>query len=251
MYIGNTVAKTGSQNVKGAWTQITASAGVSIEQCHISLSNGGGARQRFLVDVAVGAAGAETALLSNMAWDCESGVLNRRFSLNAPIRLKEGERVSFRAQSDMTATTCATIGISLRSTPFFNLPSMDDWDTYGADTATSLGVVVTQANTWSEIAASTRRDARWLMIYLSGNSHTVNRNYETSVTFGIGASGSEIPMFFFTAYTIGNGLPNSGFNPKCVSIPCNIPAGTRIAMKVDTQAISGTNAPSFVVCLGD
>lgn len=242
---------TAATHVKGPWAEVTASIGASIECVMLSPTHRGSGRANYLLDVAIGAAGSETVVLSNVAFNNEGSVFARRNPFFAPLRLPEGARLSCRAQSSNASTTCASLGVLLLSTPFFNLPSMDDWDTYGADTATTMGVETTVSNTWTQVTASTRRDARWILVYVSGNSHTLNSDYATVVSVGIGAAGSETEMFNFEAWGCSTAIPQSGFCPKCISVPCNIPSGTRIAVKASVVGAVLNPNPSFVVCLGN
>lgn len=105
-------------NTKGAWTQITASTNCPHSELFIvfgyypALPNGVIADSGFLMDVAVGASGSETVILSNHpVWLQSYGGFVNNTHFRIPVDLPSGTRIAARCQSATNNATYRTADV--------------------------------------------------------------------------------------------------------------------------------------------
>jgi hypothetical protein len=246
---GRVIFETGTANTKGAWNQIASAGSVGVGWLYFNVNPNHNVTENYLFDIGIGAAAAEVILFANLPVDVAGigtgGIY--RAPICIPMTLPDSTRIAARAQSSHATTSSVDVTLTLLSAPFTQYEPVSVWDTYGADTAASNGVDLTVANTWTEISASTNNSARWMLVFLAHNG-TLSELYTTVISIGIGAAGSEIVLFNYTAKLVNSGS-SDGFTPKVISLPCVIPASTRVAAKASVLGLGNMN-PSIVVALG-
>lgn len=109
-------------------------------------------------------------------------------------------------------------------------------------TSSWTGVTVTASATqhtkgaWSELIASASGEATMLILYVSGTS-TSTAATSTLLDIGIGAASSETVIISDLA--IGYAIDRAN-NVRLYSIPLLIPAGSRVAARIQSQVVSKT-----------
>jgi hypothetical protein len=220
-------------HTKTAWTQLFAStaARAGLMSINIQQQNVSAANNSTLIDIATGAAGSETAILSDLAVGgaTSAGGAYTGISFFVPVRIAAGTRVSARAQTAV-ASRNVTVHMAL-----YNLRSAltlpTSLDVIGTSTATSAGTAMSGASgTWVQITASTSQLYRAILLIPSVGSTSVT-TVSTDMDIGVGAAGSEVvigtvPMRFTSAEQAGNPI-ESPYLPMAYQIP----AGSRLAVR--------------------
>jgi hypothetical protein len=223
-------ATSATGNTKGDWTQIIASSPAAAQMLTLlygatSLSSGSGLA---LADIGIGSAGNEQVLVANVP--IGSAMSNRFRSLDIPIAVPQGSRISVRWQSARTSANAAQFIVALRSIAGFTAPT--SVDTLGADTATSGGVVLTgTANTFTQIVSSSARAYQGLVFGIMSSRGNLTHG-TLALDLGIGAAGNETTIMrdeYFTSTTTEDLRPDWFIGSSYTAI--DIPAGSRIAVK--------------------
>ena len=91
---------------------------------------------------------------------------------------------------------------------------------------------------WVTVTASTTADSQWLHIVGLGTNSGNTTNTSSLVQVGVGEADSEVPLATF-ACGYRNGAPGSSV-ALIANCPCPIPAGSRIAVRVQSVRTSQT-----------
>lgn len=232
---------------KGAWTQVVEStpedsgvlfviaSGVAVAATETSM----------LLDVAVGAAGSEVAVIENLA---VGGASVRSGGANGvvaplPVRTPAGSRISCRIQSLIASDTC-TVNVTLSAVAALQmLPT--SVDVIGTDTANSRGTPFSGAvGSWTEITASTARRYRGILLVPSVIGTDIV-SFTDDMEIAVGAAGSEIELGrVFVDFRNTESVFNTT-NFLYAPIACDIPAGSRLVVKTPVSA----NPERYGVCL--
>jgi hypothetical protein len=183
------------------------------------------------MDIGIGAAGSEVAIVSNIAVGGITNQPNAGMLIDLPISIPAGTRVAFRAQSNRTATSSFGVqvipaaAVDPQTTP-------TTADALGTATATSSGTAMSGASgTYVQITAATTKDYQALIIVPSltvGSATTATVLY----TVAVGAAGSERDIYQMqSAYDGGLGVGNIYTGGGILSGGGLVPSGSRIAIK--------------------
>lgn len=247
-----TITASSTAHTKGSWTQIVAST--SAETALIALTvtdaqiNAG--ECSVLLDLATGAAGSETAIMENAAVGGatipsfgtargSSGIV-----LPLPVRVASGSRLSVRIQSNVASRTCRVVHALMQLPGRQTLPA--SVDILGASVATSRGTALSGASgSWTQIVASSSQRYRALYAVPSCIG-TDLLSISPVLEIGYGPAGSEISVgkqaVSFLNTEAASHFVSIGMN---LPIACDVPAGSRIAVKHDIAA----NPDRYGVCL--
>jgi hypothetical protein len=234
---GVTVTANSSAHTKGAWEQLIASTSGNASLLYVQVGAIGVAATNTatLLDIATGASGAETAIVSNVAVGSASGIsLNRGTKFAVPIKIPSGTRISARIQSVVTGGKTASVNVAaIDAGEYATAPT--SVDVIGGNTATSEGISFSgSSGTWVEATASTSRAYQAVVAVFSAHNDTL-ANIFVSPEIGVGASGSEV-AFGSTrvVYDVGE---RAGLQPPYAYLfGRSIPAGSRLAVKHDIAA---------------
>jgi hypothetical protein len=234
---GTTITAGATANTKGSYTQLIASTPFDADWIEVEITWGsvptGG---EILVDIAVGAAGSEQDMISNLQYCDSSAYSFSRYLF--PIRVSAGTRIAARSQCN-TGSATIHVKVNLMGSGFISPFPLSRVTTYGANTSDSGGTSIDPggvANTkgaYTEIAAATSDPIRGLFLAIGIQANTARTAGTWLVDIAVGAAGSEqiiIPNL---------GLVASGdtdlIMPSTIGIlPCSIPAGTRVAVRAQS-----------------
>lgn len=234
-----TVTASATANTKGAWAQMFAATTVDSgylvlmpDDITVSATN-----TATLVDVGVGAAGVEQVVLSNInigAWGHGSDFI-------APLFIPAGSRVSLRIQS---AVVSKVLNGRLSLIPCAVLNDASQFsETWGATTATSSGTTLTTPSVagtktaWQQISAGITRDTSWITWSLGSNGTNIAAA-KGGFDVGYGGAGVEQPLVQNARW---EQLGAETVRPCCFPVPCNLPAGTRLAVRWDSTSIAAAS----------
>jgi hypothetical protein len=228
-----TVTANTAAHTKGSYSELIAStsANAGLLVLMVQDISTAATNTATLIDVATGASGSETAIISNLA---VGGALATNgptgVAVAVPFQIPSGTRLSARIQSVVTGGKTATAQIFLFDVGGDYATAPTSVDVITGDTATSEGISFSGASgTWVQAIASTSRAYRAVAIVPS----THNTNIATitpQLDVAIGASGSEVA--FGSAIVGYNNGENVFSTPPHLSLfGRNIPAGSRLAVR--------------------
>ena len=234
---GITVAA-GSANVKGSWVELKASTSFNYEM--FTLVTRQSTSSVFLIDVAVGSAGNEEIIAADLPMGFSNSTTRHMGKLELQLHVPAGSRLSVRVQCSTSSNSLIFSGCGI-SQGFGNSAGLSKIVSYGAESANSGGTAVVAGSSgvkgsYSELTASTNEDIKSLIISVG----LQGANTGIFADVAIGGSGSEeiiIPDLWFYVST--------GIMPNCYNIPMSIPAGSRIAIRM--QSFTGSLSKDFYI----
>lgn len=243
---GTTVSY-GSVNVKGAWTQLSASTPHAATAIVVNVAEQGGGYEDHLMDIATGAAASEVVLIPNLAI-AGRGAYGGSWLI--PVTIPSGTRLSVRGQRSTgnNPLRCSIILIN------GVLPTSTAVESLGADltgsqgTAVDPGGVADTKGSWVQLIASTANDIHWLVVMCNTDADNATSQH-WSVDIGTGGAGAEVVVApdIFTALGASQGL----IEPRVTLIPVvTIPSGTRVAARAQSSNIASPSRLINVYVLG-
>jgi hypothetical protein len=218
-------------NTKSGWVQIIASSSADCGLLVASFVGTQAATDRsIMLDIAIGAAGAETPIVQNIA--CGGMPFSFPITLPLPVFIPQGSRISWRAQTALASQSPSGVLQFVTYRTGDNTYTPRSLDTLGAVTATSRGTAMSgSAGTYTEITAATSQPYQALIVFPSTGNTSGLPTVNSFLTLGIGASGSEVAIGSSQIRTQGGAiLADPNFNQPSLIIGRQIPAGTRIAV---------------------
>jgi hypothetical protein len=221
----------GIANVKGAYAEIEAAIPFEAQGLYVMMGPSTG-QGDVLFDLAVGAAAAEQIFWPNLQFS-EHGLSNAH--VYAPLHLPSGLRVAHRSQHSggIKNNHLGVLFLGQGALQGYGLSGVVE--TWGATTADSGGTSVDPGATadtkgaYSELITTTVRDSKWLVLRIGQNTDIIRSNCRWWIDIAIGAAGSEqiiIPDIQVECWSTSDKI-----SPTNVSLPCNIPAGVRVAAR--------------------
>lgn len=232
----------GASNTKGVYAQVTAALAYEAHGVWIwatSATHLGAANNSWLLDIATGAAAAETVVIPNvLAGAKETGTLVAFPLLGYfPIRIPKGSRVAARLQANAAVPSPATAEFRfmfVRESQLGVFPHTKLLD-LGAQTANGRGqdlAVLGATNTkgaWTTITASCPQALQGVVVSVQGGTDTAFASAWGVLDVGVGPAASEVvrlgdlPLRFNANEAVAMLWP--GFYPM------NVRAGDRIAVR--------------------
>lgn len=220
----------GAAYVYGAWTQIAASIAKNAVAIVVCIEpNAGFSGGTFVVDIGLGASPPAT-LIPNIV--CQSpatdGALRQRYYFFW-VSIPSGSEIRARAISTISYTS-GQVSVFLAEVPGNDLPvSMQGHSVENGGANVTAGAVNTKG-AYSALIASTAKNA--IAIALSFRAQTLTAS-TILADIAFGAAGSEVvKMANFPFAFASNVGPLTLFSPP---IPYNIPAGTRISVRIQAS----------------
>jgi hypothetical protein len=214
---------------KGAWAQLIASTAkdsygllIYVENANLSADTGG---FRILVDIGTGAAGAESVLIANLLFgDCTYAYHEKYICF---IRIPAGTRIAVRSRGNAGLNKTGYIQVMIFEKPISSNQS-------GA--ANTKGSYVA-------FSTSTSRRALWLIFAVVNAS-----GGKWMFDIAVGASGSEVVIIpNVWAYLSG---VSQGVEVQVYQFPVNIPAGSRLSVRAQSDTASAYAYPIIYLCEG-
>ena len=243
--IGGTTSSRGTQlslgtNTPGSWTQISSSTPYDACWIELMIASATNTNQPGFVDLGIGGSGSEKVICSNLGASPAASICTH-FSF--PMVIPAGTRVSARGQGAGGGSNNAFTSLILFDAAMTMVEGAAGVDSMGFVSASSKGTAVTPSTTantkgsYAELTSATARDYIGLMVYWDAGFTGMSTSHHL-MDIAIGGSGSEINIipnllmatFATTPYTI--------WPPASPFFPISIPAGTRIAARMQSSASS-------------
>jgi hypothetical protein len=234
-----TVVTTGAINTKGSYVQLVASTPSDACAIEVAFANSNGFVSDYAsLDIAIGASGSEVIIIADLKFSSDQFGTNNFFF---PISIPAGTRIAARSQA--TAASQPSIAMVHLFDGEYSPESRADVDTIGFNAATTLGITITPSGTantkgsYSQITASTSQDYRGFALVFDGQGLTTPAA-PYLIDFAIGAAASEVNII--PNYLVWQGRTPSLYAPINTNYyPIQIPAGTRLSARCQTNVTSG------------
>lgn len=231
-YFSLTPVGSATANTKGAYLEVTASLPFDTDCLRIDMNGDLDSASRRAFDISIGTAGSEQVIIPDLMISELSGY-GGAISIDVPISIKAGTRVSIRLQSNV-ASANGFVRIIPIASPFMRLQNLGGViDVIGFNAASTIGKNLTPANTWVEMIASSAYRYRAFFFGISSAGDIVN-HAEGTISIGVGIGGSEYAII--GSYRIHRVIMHDWYPQYQNPIQVDIPAGSRISMKTSTIA---------------
>lgn len=227
----------GASNAKGSYAQIISSTADDANGFYVWIATGTSSAQ-FLVDIAIGGAGSEQVIVSNIPV-CARG--NFYQVVYCPIFIPKGTRVAARAQRDLSGTSTITVAVVLLNLGFGQHGIFSRGVAYGANTGTSTGTSIDpggSANTkgsYAQLDAAIANPIRALSVIWGAQANSARVDASWLVDIAVGAAAAEtvvlgnIPMFC-------DDISDCIMPLATMTFPVNIPAGVRLSARAQSSS---------------
>lgn len=242
---GTAVTASASADTKGSYATI-GTAGFEYSGFVLSmLTSGLAGGTKFRLDIAVNTGGSDTIIVGDYYFESSNTVVSvTPLNIYLPVRIPSGATVKARVQasSGNRSVVVSLIGVAYDFPGFGGKSRIVSCTDFAATLPTNT---VTQTGTsytaWTEIRSSlpARITALWLTFSQGGDATRTSSDF--IVDIGVGAAGSEV--------VIGSilGTQSGGiFSLSPAFLPCDIPAGKRLAFRIQCAAAGAADA--FGVC---
>jgi len=233
---GLNVTASGTANTKGSYVELIASTGIDYNMVHLFVRNADVDDQMF--DISIGSTGNEEVIISNIMLSSVGGTNRVGVQLDFPIYIPSGTRISCRCQAAVGSTimNISGIGYSGGIGGTQGIAKIVDYGTNLSDsggTAVDAGATINTKGAWSQITSSTNEDLKEIIMMIGLGSNNAPTAAPFLVDIGIGAAASEeiiVPDVFLYSFTV-----NDTIGMSFVRIPMQIPSGTRIAIRMQSD----------------
>lgn len=234
---------------KGAWTQVSASTTADTAAIMFQVIKTGG-NVTSAIDIGIGAAGSEIALVSNLLI---SNTAQIAVIYQMPLSIPAGSRLAMRMATEGTSQN-VYYRVSLFDDTSLSTAAGSAIDTYGFNSATNNGATIVGGGAakgaYTELTASATADLAGFLLAFDSQGHTTAANGGDIVfDIAIGAAGAEQVILpnTWNYLTAGTNVAQLQYMNTSF-IPIQIPAGSRIAARAQT-AISTSPDNNFGLTL--
>lgn len=249
---GATTTANASANTKGSYTQLTAGSGRGSDGFYLNVLAGTASRD-FLVDLAIGGAGSERVIVSNLLVSSSSTATVDVVDYFIPIPIPPNVRVAARCQASAGSAQCF-VGITTVESDYLAGFRFARATTYGADTSDSGGTVVDpggSANTlgaWAQLNASITAPIKYALVCFGARNNFTRTAANMTVQIGKGAGGSEQVQVggMYTAQDAGR----DNFNPYGYARFVSYKQGERLSARAQSSTTDATDRLIDVVVIG-
>lgn len=251
---GNATATgSGTAHTMGAWTELIAATSQPADVIWLAMfaaSSASGTDSSSLLNIGIGGAGSEQIIVPNVPVGYKLSAAPFPWIYMIPVHIPDGSRVAIQVQSAQTSKQIQ-ITWMLGSLPHGRRAPSKVFS-IGADSATSKGVNLSNpgaSNTkgaWTEITSATTMPFGALVVGIQGAGSTALQTENDLVDIGIGPAGAEQVL------PGGGDFHVRGSNTEAVTggmpwtIPCRLPAGTRIAARYSSGVSSNPKDISLI-----
>jgi len=241
----------GTNSKAAGYTAITT--GFSADADGFYLNFIGGFLADYLVDIALGGAGSEVDILSNLLVCGRSTSFVDACEVYIPLRIPASTRVSCRAQSSDASATF-TMALNPVRGGFYRAMRCTQAETLGAATGDSGGVSVDPGGSagtkgaWAQLSAATSRRIKQMVVCVGGQNNGTRTDADHRFDIGTGASSSEV-VVLGDMYSRQSSITD-GFMPNYYHRFIDIPAGTRVAARQVSTITDATDRLADVVAIG-
>lgn len=245
------VALTGTTvNTKGIYTDVLTPTSDPGGLLLVELLPSGVAAAQALVDIAIGVAGQEHIVAANLG--VNAGAEQHVHIIPLPLAVPVGQTIRARYQRN-NASLAMRCSVHVFSAA--DLPNLHRVQTLGATTATSRGTsvdpggVINTKGAYSQLTAATEQPINQLLLHIGNQGNSARTEAQYLFDVAVGAAASEQIVIPNLPFSISDGadepLPNY-IGP----LPCSIPAGSRVAVRGQSNTADATDRLFDVIAYG-
>jgi len=251
-YPNAAAVSSGSTHTKGAYVQVTAATPYDSSRLYLYVVTSDAQSRHFLVDVATGAASAETVIVANVAVASGSALTVIGEVIQIDVDIPAGSRLAVRCQA-AGATQTVNIVVYLEDRA---VASLANPVTYGAVTASTRGTSVDPGTTaltkgaYVQLSASTTARIDVLLCCFTtiapGTNIAVFQTWFVDVATGAASAETivipdiRVDVSSFDDYV----------KPVFLRLPISIPASTRVAVRCSCSVNTATLRLLAVTLIG-
>lgn len=236
-----TATASATPHTKGSWTEVIATtiSPANLVLLYLTVATAAnGVDTSTLLDIGIGAAGSEVAIVPDLA----VGYAPVGLTYSIPVNIPVGSRVAVRCQSAVISKTVA-VQVTFAQNPN-GRRSASSLVSIGVDSATSHGVglaapgVAHTKTAWTQIIAATAEPFEAFLVGMQGNADLSFGAGAALVDIGYGAAGSEVVLAPDLPLNMTSTEIITGQSPNL--IPARLPAGTRLAARWQCASTSNS-----------
>lgn len=252
---GTDISSHASANTKGNWTQLIAATSFEAKSLLIQINRSTGVRS-FLVDIGIDIGGGDTVLIPNLMVACGDDGGQYGYRVRLPVTIPSGAQVLARCQ-DNIGSSAINVSCHIIAGAFDDGIEALTINDYGTSTGNSRGTQIdpgatpnTKPTSYTQLVASTTNAMKLALIQIANiNQSPVLAAWALDIA--IGAAMSEtiiIPDLIVEQSVAGNG--GDMFQPSCVLLPVDVPAGTRLSARAACTTADATDRLITVSIIG-
>jgi hypothetical protein len=240
----------------GAWVQVTSFFPANVDGLRVSVAPhaSNGVDTSLLLDVGVGGSGSEVTVAENIlvGYAAPDGGPHAPAFIDLPVSIAAGQRLAMRVRGAQTSASKSFHLSALQC----SRPTPTSLVTFGANTSTSSGVVLTAPanvnvkSAWTEITASTPVDlmAVQLLVTLGPGNTNIANNVNRLFDLGIGSPGSE-QVIVSNVHGATTNSEGSRWIPSAWYV-ADFPAGIRLAVRYQASSVASDAGTMAAVVIG-
>ncbi len=239
-------------HTKGGYAQLVAATAFATTWLQITYSGTGATVGDCLVDVAIGAATSEVIVWPNLL--CHRQVSGESQTLLVPFHVPAGTRIAAAAQSSSANETACYIGLRLFGGGPRQDSGLQQFTTYGANTADSGGTSVDPgagANTkgaYTELSSASTAPIRWLLSAIGNQKNGTMTSCWAQYDIAIGAGTSEV-VVSPDGQTFVEAALDQIFG-QWMAHPVEIATGVRLAVRAQSSITDATDRLFDIILYG-
>ena len=237
-------------NTKGAYVDVYTPTPDPGGFLLVELNPGGVAAAQGLVDIAIGTAGNEHIIAANLG--VNSGTDQHPHVIPLPYAVPVGSTIRARYQR---SNASLTVRCSVHVFAMTDLPRSQKIQTLGATTATSRGTSVdpgASINTkgsYVQLVAATDGPIKQLLLHFGNQANNARTSANFLADVAVGAAASESILIPNIPFAIG-GSADEPIPSYVGPLPCDIPSGSRVAVRGQSNINDATDRLFDVIAYG-
>lgn len=249
--VGAVTASSLGTNVSGTtYVQLVAATTYDWQGFWVSIVNTGATVVQRQLTLGLGSAGNEREILPG-ATLCRASTVNMMASAYyVPVAVPAGSRIAGKMSGTTGAFTVTVTGVA--ASPMGTPPSGAGF-AHGVGTnqgtAIDCGGAANTKGSWTQIVAATTYPYRYLMAFIGCNGNTTMADGSFLFDIGVGTAASEFALVSnlqFEQSVSGDMNVPCAFGP----FPCDLPAGTRLAVRGQSTITDATDRVFDVTLVG-
>lgn len=239
---GTTITASGTINVKGAYATLIASANFDVVGIKLMVVNSttNAALRNMLIDIAIGSAGNEVVIASNLMMQQAAQWPFSSPGLFLPLKVPKGARISARCQANFASRTANIVAFLFGKGDGEPWQSFQGAETLGAVAATSKGFEHALGSTgaystWTNIGATSSRMFKAIMLVAQQGSDITQSQTVCYVDIGVNSvTLARYLVFIDQSEAVGPVLPEMPLFKR-------FPAGTQFMIRGTSPATPDDN----------
>lgn len=248
---GVTTADSLAVSISTSYTQIIAATTFDWSGFYVTLQQANAAaHSEQRCSIGIGSAASEWDLVPDLLLQIGTNFFDQGNTIYVPVSVPAGSRLAGKSSSATGTVRCALQGVAMGSLP---VPPCQFGVGYGGsgNTGTQVdpGTTANTKGSWQQITASTSFHHKFIALTLNSGNNAALTNANFLIDIGVGAGGSETVIYENLSMIQGGN--EDRMNPPWFGFfPCDIPAGSRLAVRAQSTFTTNTDRLFNVTLIG-